>query len=284
MKLKYSLLVVAPVNDGPAASLDNLPAVTCAALVDLCRTRGDVHVAIGTGRKRLPSLGRGGPRIVFVAGAVATGRLLEIVEEVKARGMKPIVVVDALQVPSLTEVHDELTVLNERSFQLAHAGEIPSLLGRNWNDLHMHRFAKADNTSSVAVFLDGGRKILAIKRKHNPDAGKWALPGGFLNCQLETLEECGAREVGEETKVRVSSEDLILVDVRSSPRRDSRQHVVDHGYAWFVPEEREAEVLEKMEAGDDAEGLEVLDTEWLLSQEIAFDHRLIIERALRLVA
>jgi 8-oxo-dGTP diphosphatase len=148
----------------------------------------------------------------------------------------------------------------------------------------MHRFAKADNTASVAVFFKRGKKILVIRRKLNPDAGKWALPGGFLNCQLETLEECGAREVGEEMKVRVLAAELILVDVRSSPRRDSRQHVVDHGYAWFVPEDREAEVLDKMEAADDAEGLAIVDTDWLLAQAIAFDHRLIIERGLLLAA
>lgn len=275
MKLKYSLLVVAPVSDDDSS---NLSAATCNNLIALCESKG-VRVAVGRGRKRLPALGRGGPRIVFICGAVSTHRLVEVVQQVFDRGMKPIVVVDALQVESLDALHEQLTVLNEKSFQLAHAGEIPSLLGLDWNVLHMHRFAKADNTSSVAVFLDGGKKILAIKRKHNPDKGKWALPGGFLNCQLETLEECGAREVGEETKVRVSAFELIFVDVRSSPRRDSRQHVVDHGFAWFVPKDREAEVYEKMEAADDADGLEVLDTDWLLTQDIAFDHRLIIERA-----
>jgi ADP-ribose pyrophosphatase YjhB (NUDIX family) len=198
--------------------------------------------------------------------------------------MKPIVVVDALQVDSIDALHEALTVLNEKSFQLAHAGEVPSLLGLSWNNLHMHRFAKADNTASVAVFFNRGKKILVIKRKYNPDAGMWALPGGFLNCQLETLEECGAREVGEEVKVQVLAAELTLVDVRSSPRRDSRQHVVDHGYAWFVPEDREAEVYAKMEAADDAQDLAIVDTDWLLAQAIAFDHRLIIERGLRLAA
>jgi ADP-ribose pyrophosphatase YjhB (NUDIX family) len=280
MKLKYSLLVVSPVSDGKPSTIS---AATCKNLIALCESKG-VHVAVGDGKKRLPALGRGGPRIVFIAGAIGPGRLKSIVQRVFDRGMKPIVVVDALQVESLSALHEELTVLNEMSFQLAHAGEVPSLLGLSWNALHMHRFAKADITSSVAVFLQGGKKILAIKRKFNPDAGKWALPGGFLNCQLETVEECGAREVGEETKVRVYASELILIDVRSSPRRDSRQHVVDHGYAWFVPEDREAEVLAAMEASDDADGLEVLDTEWLLQQDIAFDHRLIIERSLQLAA
>ncbi len=278
MKFRYSLLVVTPVFFAEAG---NETAAACMRLAALCADTG-AHVAIGKGRKRLPALGRGGPRIVFVAGRVTPQMLLDTVHRVHQRGMKPIVVVDALQVEAaeIDALHVVLNALNEESFQLAHAGEIPSLLGKNWNDLHMHRFAKADNTSSVAVFLEGGKKILAIRRKHNPDKGMWALPGGFLNCQLETLEECGARELVQETKVPVSPYELVLVDVRSSPRRDSRQHVVDHGYAWFVPADREAEVYATMEADDDAEGLEVLDTAWLLTQEIAFDHRLIIERAL----
>jgi len=278
MKLKYTLLVVRPVDQ---TGVGDQSAANCLQLMELCQAQG-LQVAVGKGGNRLPALGRGGPRIVFLAGQVDAQALVDTVSTIHTRGMKPIVVVDALQVLGAQAhyLQKAFIELNEKSFQLAHTGEVPSLLGRNWNDLQMYRFAKADNTASVAVFLAGGKKVLAIKRKHNPDKGKWALPGGFLNCQLETLEQCGAREVGEETKVRVSWADLVLVDVRSSPRRDSRQHVVDHGYAWFVPPEREEEVESKAQACDDAEKVEVVDTDWLLTQDIAFDHRLILERAL----
>jgi 8-oxo-dGTP diphosphatase len=278
MQLKYTLLIVSPVELTGAV---DQPTANCLELIALCQSPS-IKVTVGKGGHRLPALGRGGPRIVFVAGQVDPSTLFTTVSAIHARGIKPIVVVDALQVQPAQADHLQrsLVQLNEKSFQLAHTGEVSSLLGKNWNDLQMYRFAKADNTASVATFLEGGKKILAIIRKHNPDKGKWALPGGFLNCQLETLEQCGARELGEETKVRVLWSDLVLVDVRSSPRRDSRQHVVDHGYAWFVPPEREAEVLAHMERDDDAERVEVVDTQWLLTQEIAFDHRLIIERAL----
>ncbi len=97
MKLKYSLLVVAPVSE---RAPDDLPAFTCNNLIALCESKA-VRVVVGKGRKRLPALGRGGPRIVFIAGAVSTSRLLEVVQQVFDRGMKPIVVVDALQVDSL---------------------------------------------------------------------------------------------------------------------------------------------------------------------------------------
>ncbi|CAN5534118.1 hypothetical protein BH10CYA1_BH10CYA1_17780 [soil metagenome] len=277
MKLKYSLLLVSTVA---SITGDNQNAATGIELAALCEKSG-VHVAVGKNTKRLPPLGRGGPRIVFIAGAVTAQTLLDAVEKVYQRGMKPIVVVDALVTDE--EESDRLwaalKLLNEKSFQLAHAGEVPSLLGQNWSDLYTYRFAKADTTSSVAIFLEGGKKILVIKRKHNPDAGKWSLPGGFLLCQLETVDECGAREAGEETHVIVSPDELVLVDVRSGPRRDSRQQVVDHGYAWFVPAHREHEIYANMLAADDAESLEIVETDWLLTQDIAFDHRLIINRA-----
>ncbi len=279
MKLRYTALVFAPDKDVEQLS------VSCAQLLALCQAN-QVLMAIGTAGKRLPACGRGGPRIVFIAGSVTPQSLIDTVFAVHKRGAKPIVVVDALQTSagSYLDLHEALKVLNEKSFQLAHTGEIASLLGLNWHDLQMYRFAKADNTASVAVFLDGGKRILAIKRKHNPDKGKWALPGGFLNCQLETLEECGARELSEEAKVEISPSDLFLIDVRSSPRRDSRQHVVDHGFGWLVPADREAEMVACMQFQDDAEALEVVETAWLLQQDIAFDHHLIIERGLAHIA
>ena len=42
--------------------------------------------------------------------------------------------------------------------------------------------------------------VLLIERKHDPFAGSWALPGGFLNMD-ETLEEAALRELEEETGI-----------------------------------------------------------------------------------
>lgn len=287
MKLKYTMYLANPLEFSDDEARTKHAAEVMGFLNFVVAPFGVRTVIQPARMKKVAALGRGGPRVVFVAGCVKPANLPGIVKEIHRRGCKPIVIVDALQIDSQSneaEMHEALVHLNEMSVQLCHMGEVTSLLNLNWNDLHMHRFAKADNTSSVAVFFEGGKKILAVKRKRNPDKGKWALPGGFLNCQLETIEECGAREVGEETKVRVLPTELRLVDVRSSPRRDSRQHVVDHGYAWFVPKDREQEIYDNMEAADDAEKLEVLDTEWLLQQDIAFDHRQIIERGLAMAA
>ncbi|HEY9714010.1 MAG TPA: NUDIX domain-containing protein, partial [Chroococcales cyanobacterium] len=48
---------------------------------------------------------------------------------------------------------------------------------------------------------DGSLEVLLIKRKFDPFKGHWALPGGFLNEDDDTLEQAAERELLEETNV-----------------------------------------------------------------------------------
>lgn len=52
---------------------------------------------------------------------------------------------------------------------------------------------------AVAVVIQNGR-VLLIKRKYPPSAGKWAFPGGGIELG-ETALEAAARELSEETGV-----------------------------------------------------------------------------------
>src|SRR5205085_7044761 len=55
----------------------------------------------------------------------------------------------------------------------------------------------------VIVTRDKPRRVLLIRRKHEPFAGLWALPGGFVDMD-EGLEAAARRELQEETGVRAA--------------------------------------------------------------------------------
>lgn len=65
----------------------------------------------------------------------------------------------------------------------------------------------------------GKRGLLVVRRNIEPQKGKLALPGGFVNFndKPETWQEAGARELYEETGVEISPNDLFEYKVRSSP-------------------------------------------------------------------
>ncbi len=65
----------------------------------------------------------------------------------------------------------------------------------------------------VVLPIDDG--VLLIRRGIPPE-GKLALPGGFIDHD-ESWEEAAARELREETRIRVEPSELRLVTVRSTP-------------------------------------------------------------------
>jgi 8-oxo-dGTP diphosphatase len=61
-----------------------------------------------------------------------------------------------------------------------------------------------------ALIHDAEGRILLIRRKFEPNKGKWSLPGGLLETG-ETLETAGRREVREELGVEIEVEGLFQV-------------------------------------------------------------------------
>jgi len=116
---------------------------------------------------------------------------------------------------------------------------------------------------AVDAIIEMGGGIVLIERK-NPPYG-WALPGGFVD-HGETLETAVCREMKEETGLDI---DIIRqFHAYSDPKRDLRHHIVS---IIFI-----ATATGTPKAGDDAGKAEIFTRE-TLPQDIAFDHRQILE-------
>lgn len=121
---------------------------------------------------------------------------------------------------------------------------------------------------TVDAIVPTERGIVLVRRGRGPFAGKWALPGGFVEYG-EDPERAVLREVEEETGLR--GELLGLVGVYGAPGRDPRGHTVSVVY------EVEAEG-EPRGADDAAEAAPFLLG---ATPPLAFDHARILADWLR---
>ncbi len=127
---------------------------------------------------------------------------------------------------------------------------------------------KSIHVTVDAVVIDNG-KILLVKRGIESFKGMWALPGGHVDYG-ERVEEAVKREAKEETGLDVAV--VKLIGVYSDPKRDPRGHTV--GVAYLCETKGK-----KPKAGDDAAAA----WWWPLDDlpELAFDHKVIVEDAVR---
>jgi 8-oxo-dGTP diphosphatase len=131
---------------------------------------------------------------------------------------------------------------------------------------------KTPALTSDCVIFDPSSRVLLIRRKHDPYAGCYALPGGFVEIG-ETVEAACRREAREETGIEVG--ELRLVGVYSDPGRDPRGHTVSIAYA-----------TELSAAASPRSGSDAASAEWIADWRklrLAFDHSRILEAAEALV-
>jgi 8-oxo-dGTP diphosphatase len=121
----------------------------------------------------------------------------------------------------------------------------------------------------VLITQEEKPSLLLIRRKHDPFAGKWALPGGFVD-EGEDLLPAALRELKEEAEV----EDVELEQLHAfgTPGRDPRGWTVSVVYFGRVDGTHRTP-----SAGDDA-----AEVGWFPLTKLpplAFDHDRIVERA-----
>ncbi len=159
------------------------------------------------------------------------------------------------------------------------------------------QYERPSVTADVVIFTidkDNELSILLIKRGEHPYKDHWAIPGGFLEAGKESIDEAAARELYEETGIKVSDgielRQLITV---GEPDRDPRTHVVSVVYTALVPKG-----LLHIKAGDDAKEAQLFKIRDLFDEDgnietrfigdkisltmdnLAFDHAHIVEVAI----
>lgn len=133
-------------------------------------------------------------------------------------------------------------------------------------------------TVDLAVFslAADGLRVLLIRRKHDPFAGRWALPGGFLEID-EPIEAAARRELNEETGFDARGR-VHFLGVYGDPSRDPRGRTISVAHAALI-----RGVTPEVAGGDDAS-----EAAWRLAgcgrEPLAFDHDAILEDALHWLA
>ena len=137
---------------------------------------------------------------------------------------------------------------------------------------YTYRHPRPSVTVDCVIFgLDESQdlKVLLIQRAHEPFAGTWALPGGFVDMR-EPLEEAALRELYEETGMQdVFIEQLFTF---GAPDRDPRGRVISVAYFALVN-------LPDHEVTADSDARNVAWFTLDLLPALAFDHADILRMA-----
>lgn len=217
----------------------------------------------------------GGSDLVFLAGVGNPREILIHCFRLRAAGRHVTLLVDALEVYGRRDVL--LTQLEEEGFQLARV-EGAITLARSQSTF-VYAYSKAEVAASTVAICARTERVVLVQRACDPFRGFYSLPGGFLRPMLETLEECAARELKEETGLEVDARSLQLITVRSSVERDNRGHVIDHSYLATISQ---GVIEHRLCAADDASKVCLVPLEEAMKTTLAADHNVILKQAVQL--
>ncbi|MBD3351903.1 MAG: NUDIX domain-containing protein [Candidatus Lokiarchaeota archaeon] len=98
--------------------------------------------------------------------------------------------------------------------------------------------------------------LLLIKRKYDPDAGLWAIPGGHLNLG-EKAKTCAERETLEETGIKVKATDIagVIDKIVLDYEEQIKYHYVLINYNSEIIDKRFEQGIPELKPHDDAIGI-----------------------------
>ncbi len=108
---------------------------------------------------------------------------------------------------------------------------------------------------SGVVYKEG--KVLLIRRGSPPGKGEWNLPGGLVEVG-ESLKEAVAREVEEETRVRVTVGDLVTLGDRIIRDKAGR---VEYHYVLI-------DYLCQVEEGEPTPASDAAEARWIAPEQL----------------
>lgn len=136
---------------------------------------------------------------------------------------------------------------------------------------HTYDFPRLSTTVDLALFDRSSQtpRILLIRRGADPDKGKWALPGGFIDMD-ELVIDAARRELQEETGAVAG--DVHFVGYFDALDRDPRGRTISFAF-WAETEAANQSV----KAADDAADAKWRDCAAL--PDLAFDHDEVVRAA-----
>ena len=141
---------------------------------------------------------------------------------------------------------------------------------------YAYPYARPALTVDIALFHQAEReeRVLLILRGAEPDRGKWALPGGYVDVgdglldKGEDLPAAAQRELMEETGLTASDVSLRQVRAFGHPERDHRWRIVTILFVGRCDDRAAA----RIQAGDDAQDARWFSLAEAQKMDLAFDH------------